>query len=307
MIKSYLYNRVSTLSWLRGLFPIYSRKALIDPITLAGTKKMVWRNQYTDTIKITNAYKENPLELSNLLFLRTREREMMHNRLHKTSDTVKFKNFYTTGSDSKIMGEIESELFNGFDHLKEMLAILEKKKDFDLPVAFASNVIYACEKNGLRNEEMYEKILFPILKKKAQYLHADGIAGTLWALGQYNSKNSDLVAELLKHYEDKKFATDLVYVNNAKLSTESFVTAEGTHGTERESTDEFKNMYFKDHISCLELYDGLKSLSSQSLDSDASKKINEALSNLESRYEITSDSFSYYKQVTESGSSPSTT
>jgi hypothetical protein len=153
------------------------------------------------------------------------------------------------------------------------------------------------EKNGLRNEEMYKKVLFPVLKSKAQYLHADGLAGAIWALGQFNSGDSELIHTLLKHYESKTFGTDLVYVKNLKMSVDAFVSAEGSHTFERNSTTEIKNMYVNGHISCLEFFDGLKKISDQSLNKTTVSRVSEVLGNLKERQPITSDSYTYYKQL----------
>lgn len=307
MFQSYLYNRLKFWPFMRGWFPFYGRKQLLNPVTLqAKGKKIVWRNSYTETFKITSGYADKPVELGNFLFLRTREREMMRNRVERQADTVKYKNFYTTGSDQKMLKKIEEDLDRGLGHLQDLLDVLKHKRDYDIPVAFASNALYALEKNGLRNEEIYKRVLFPILKKKAQYLHADGLAGAIWALGQFNSGDGELVNTLLKHYENKKFGTDVVFVSNVRLSSESFTTAEGVHAMEFESTKEYKDMYFKDHMTCLELYDGLKNLSSQSLSSGASSKISEIMGDLESKQKITSDSHWFYKQLTESPAAVST-
>eukprot|EP00343_Euplotes_focardii_P002476 CAMPEP_0205806778 /NCGR_PEP_ID=MMETSP0205-20121125/10415_1 /ASSEMBLY_ACC=CAM_ASM_000278 /TAXON_ID=36767 /ORGANISM="Euplotes focardii, Strain TN1" /LENGTH=271 /DNA_ID=CAMNT_0053080163 /DNA_START=113 /DNA_END=926 /DNA_ORIENTATION=- len=250
---------------------------------------MVWRNEYQDTLKMTTSYADKPVELGNFLHLRTREREILYNRIHKKADTVKYDNFYTTGGDAKTLKRIEDELDHGFSSLMEILTVIHSKEDFNHPVSFAANALYALEKNGLRNEKMYRKVLYPILKNKAEYLHAEGIAGAIWAISQSQSAKGDLVLELLKNYEEKKFGTDIVYVNNTKFSNETFVSAEGTHGIEFDSTAELTKMYLQDHIVCLELFEGLKNLSNQSLGSEASSRVAEVLTDLESRQKITSD------------------
>lgn len=51
-----------------------------------------------------------------------------------------------------------------------------------MPVAFASNALYILERYGLGNKEDYERVLLPILREKAQYLHSEGVAQTVWAL-----------------------------------------------------------------------------------------------------------------------------
>lgn len=154
---------------------------------------------------------------------------------------------------------------------------------------------------------MYDKVLIPILEEKAEHLHAEGLAGAIWALGQYDSGNSDLVVNLLNHYESKHFGNDIVFVSNTKYSMDSWTTAENTHGFELDSTDDFKKMYFQDHIVCLELYQGLKNLQNQSLSSEASEKVSQVLGDMEERHKITSDSMWYFKQLTENSSTVSTT
>lgn len=297
--NSYVFTRILSIPLLRGFFPFYRAKTIVDPVRVAKGKKLIWRNDFGSTTQITNAYMDRPVELGNLLYMRTREREFIRSRIYRPSESVKGKNPLVSSSHSKYLKVVESELFEGFGHLKTLLEELNETKDLDIPVSFASNTLYSMEKNGLRNEEMYRKIIFPILKAKAQYLHADGLAGAIWALGQYESKDSELISTLLKNYESRTFGTDLVYVKNLKLSMDAFASAEGSHTFERNSTPEIKNLFINGHLACLELYDGLQNLSTQTLDSKTSKRVNEVLGNLKERQSITSDSYSIYKQLRE--------
>lgn len=306
MVGAYLFKRYRLFPFLRGFIPLYTKSQLVSPMEVAAKgKKLVWRNQYDDTLKITSGYADKPVELGNFLFLRTRERNMLHNRIYQKKETVKYDNFYTTGADPKQLLKIESELHHGFESLNELMIIMKEKGQLDFPVSFAANALYALEKNGLRNEKMYESILYPILRNKAQYLHSEGLAGAIWALGQVQSTDADLIVRILDSYNHKKFGTDVVYVNNAALSNESFVSADGSHGMEFDSTKEFSNMYFKDHIVCLELYEGLKNLSSQALDSAANGRVSEVLKDLEEKQNITSDSYWFYKQISGGSATPS--
>jgi len=271
---------------------------MLEPASvLAEDKKMVWRTSYFDTLKISQAYRDKPMELANFLFLRTREREMMKNRIENTKQTVKMANFYSTGSDPKYLGQIDEDLQDAFENLREMLVVLKERRDYNLPIAFACNVLYSLEKNGFRNEEMYEQIIYPLLQEKSEYIHAEGLASSIWALGHIGNADSALVQKLLEQYQNKKFGTEIEFVENTKFSVESFISDKGTHAFENDSTLEFKKLYFKDHITCLELYHGLKNLSSQSLDSGASGMVSEVLSDLESRHQISEDTYGYYKQM----------
>lgn len=298
MILSYLFKRRSLVPFLRGYLPFYTQGQTICPIQAEEDgKQLVWRGHPDEALKITTGYHDKPVELGNFLFLRTREKEMLHTRLNKKAESVKYDNFLTTGSDAKNLAKIEGELQDGFQSLHELFSIIKTTPDFDAPVSFASNALYALEKNGLRDSEIYEDILFPLLKRKAQYLHSDGLAGSIWALGQYQSTDATLIESILQTYEDQKFGTDVVYVDNAPFSNLTFLHGEGKFTLEFESTKDFKKMFFSNHIACLELFEGLKSLSNQTLESSAGGRVGEVLSDLENRQQITSDSYWYYKQI----------
>lgn len=301
MLKTYLFTRPKIPQFLLGFLPFYRSKSLICPVAAAASgKKLVWRNEYESTVKITDAYGDKPSELGTFLFLRTREREMIKNRIDRKAQSVRFNNFYTTGSDTTILKRVEADLHTGFEHLREMLIIMEEKASTNFPVAFAANSLYAMEKNGLRNEEMYKQVLIPILKAKATYLHAEGLAGAIWALGQFDSKENELISDLLDLYHTKTFADKIQYVTNAKFNTEEYFSAEGTLSYEFDSTKEFAKMYYQDHIVCLELYEGLKNLSVQkSLESSTHSKINAVIEDLKTNYRATIDSYSTYKQLSE--------
>jgi hypothetical protein len=59
--------------------------------------------------------------------------------------------------------------------LEKALYVSNEKND--LPVAFASNALYIIERNnGTALRGYYDKIILPILKRKIEYLHAEGIA-----------------------------------------------------------------------------------------------------------------------------------
>lgn len=321
MIKTYFYSRSGFLHFLRGFVPFYRRSELINTCAAATQgKKVVWRNDYTNTLKITEAYVDKPVELGNFLFLRTREWELGHN-VYTNSKSDPSKAFasaknsrpnFLTGGTLYGLYKVEEDLRKGFHHLKEMLSIIRDEDIEKIPVSFASNVLYACEKNGLRNEEMYKRILFPILKNKAQYLHAEGVSCAIWALGQLENVDSDVLKTLIDTYNDRNLGSEIVYVKNARLSSQSFVSAEGSHQYEWDLKYRLKSpkakqhklgqrmtdMYFKDNIVALELYHGLKNLSSKSLGSGVSSKVSEIVGSLESHHGINSDLFSVYKELT---------
>lgn len=307
MVLSYLFGRRAIIHFFKGYVPFYTKGQTICPNAAAKEgKQLVWKNLFEDTLKISNGYADKPVELGNFLHLRTREKEMLHTRIHKTAESVKYDNFLTTGRDTKFLGKIEKELDHGFRSLHELFTIIKTSGTLDFPVSFAANSLYAMEKNGLRDQDAYEEILFPILKKKAQYLHSDGLAGSIWALGQYQCNDSELIERILETYDEKYFGTDVVYVDNAPYSNETFMPSGDCYGYEYHTTKEFSKMFYKNHIGCLELYEGLKSLSNQSLDSSANARVAEVLSDLEERQKITSDSYWFYKQISGGAPAPAT-
>jgi hypothetical protein len=75
----------------------------------------------------------------------------------------------------KSLNHVNDDLKSTIPHLHKLLYITGNNKH-DFPVAFASNALYVLERNGSGNKEDYENILIPILKKKIEYLHAEGVA-----------------------------------------------------------------------------------------------------------------------------------
>jgi hypothetical protein len=108
--NSYVFSRILTIPFLRGLFPFYRAKSLIDPVRVAKGKKIIWRNEFASTMPISNAYMDRPVELGNLLFTRTREREFIRNRIYKPSESVKGNNPIVSSSHKKYLQVIEEEL-----------------------------------------------------------------------------------------------------------------------------------------------------------------------------------------------------
>ena len=73
----------------------------------------------------------------------------------------------------------------------------------NFPVAFASNALYILERNGLGNNEEYERVLLPVLKEKIEYLHSEGVSQTVWALANAEIWDSMIWEGLKKHILSK--------------------------------------------------------------------------------------------------------
>ena len=152
----------------------------------------------TQNYRVGQAFTQQPMDLSNYLFIRTRERLLFENKVKAPQRVNKSGkvNALTDHFSVKSLTNINEDLTSTLPKLQNMLYVLqpqqhnEDEKLTDLPVAFASNALYVLERNGATQREAYEKLLLPILRKKAEYLHAEGVAQTIWALA-----NAELVED----------------------------------------------------------------------------------------------------------------
>ena len=115
-------------------------------------------------------------------------------------------------------------------------ALYVSKGSENLPVAFASNALYVLERNGGGNRDDYEKVLLPILRKKIDYLHGEGVAQAVWALSNAGIWDSEIWDGLKGHIANKTY--DQVYVKNQRWSSGYYTTHTGTeHFFQRELND----------------------------------------------------------------------
>ena len=120
--------------------------------------------------------------MSNYLFIRTRERLLLENKVHAPAKVLKGSTFSLNAATTQsALKELNKDVETNLNHLSKLLFVLTPELN-DLPVAFASNALYVLERNGLTDRENYERLLLPVLKKKIEYLHAEGVAQAVWAL-----------------------------------------------------------------------------------------------------------------------------
>ena len=85
MQQKYVYAYNGVINWIRGVFPWPQKGARV--ISAYSGANLIWRNSYTQAYKVGQAYTQTPLDLSNYLFIRTRERLLLENRV-KTPQRV---------------------------------------------------------------------------------------------------------------------------------------------------------------------------------------------------------------------------
>jgi hypothetical protein len=204
------------------------------------------------------------MDLSNFLFVRTREHMLLQNKVAAPHRVLKRgkPSMLTSGVTAKSLSMCQEELSTALPALVNMLYVLtpaEGKPLPDLPVAFASNVLYVLERNGLGNRDTYSRLLVPVLKQKAEYLHAEGIAQAAWALASAGFTDDAEVWGALKRAALKKEWTNQVVVKNERFSATLFRTQSGSeHIFQSELTEFVDQLFFRDHMNLFEAYNGFK-------------------------------------------------
>lgn len=114
--------------------------------------------------------------------IRTKERLLLENKVYAPQNVLNGgkPNKWTAQVAVKSLEKVREDLAKYLPQLDKLLYVTQQNQD--LPVAFASNALYVLERNGGGNREYYETVLLPVLRKKLQYLHAEGVAQTAWAL-----------------------------------------------------------------------------------------------------------------------------
>lgn len=171
----------------------------------------------TDGYKISLDYEDSPMDLSNYLLVRTRERIVLENKISNPQHVMKSKKLknWQKNTNQAFLLDVRKDITENLVHLERILSV--GKGDEDLPVAFAANALYILERNGAGyTEEDYSKILLPLLKKKIEYLHAEGVAQAVWALSNAGIWDAEIWEGLKKHIAEKNF--DYTVVKNQRWS-----------------------------------------------------------------------------------------
>lgn len=168
---------------------------------------------------------------------------------------------FTDHFSVKSLTNINEDLNSTIPKLQNILYVLQPQqpgdKIRDLPVAFASNALYVLERNGATQRDAYENLLLPILREKAEYLHAEGVAQAIWALANAELvEDVSLWGKLSKVVLEKDFSP--IFVKNERWSATLFSTTTGCeHFFESELSDFADNLFFKDQMNLFEVYNGL--------------------------------------------------
>lgn len=159
--------------------------------------------------------------------------------------------------DQQAFDQISKEVETLGKRLVQVNQILAGKP-IDQPVTFASNIFYGMEMNGRRCEKTYEKLVYPLLQSKVDYLHAEGIASSLFAISRQknvdqNTLNKLLTAASKKNYVELKYGKIDAYTVN-EFSTDEY------NPLNAEVNETIKNLFFKDQFVLCDLHTGLNAL-----------------------------------------------
>ena len=77
MQQKYIYSYNGVFNWIRGLLPLtFGAERRVTPYSHPDVN-FIWRNHFTQAYKVNEAFTQQPLDLSNFLFIRTRERLLL--------------------------------------------------------------------------------------------------------------------------------------------------------------------------------------------------------------------------------------
>ena len=247
MQQKYVYSFNSAFNWFRGLLPVFTRGSVKEVPTYNAGRTVVWRNHVTDNYKVGDGFVQQPLDLSNFLFVRTRENLLLQNKVHNPQKVLKSgKASLFSHVAQKSLASVSDDIKSNLENLQSVLYVLtpsDNGKAADLPVAFATNTLYVLERNGAGSRDSYKSLLIPIIKQKAEYLHAEGLAQAVWALSNAELvDDKDLWATLAKAAESKDFTP--LYVQNGRWTTGAFYTHGGAEHFFQSELNEFADQLF---------------------------------------------------------------
>ena len=176
MQQKFVYAHNGIMQWIKGFNFIPERGAKVVSPFFSPDKTYIWRNKVTDGYKIGMAYKDQPMDLSNYLFIRTRERMLLENKVVAPQTVFKSgkPSSLTRDANKKWLIECKKDLAVGLKDLAKIFYVTQG--EVDLPVAFATNALYVSERNGGFARDDYERLLLPLLRKKIEYLHSEGVS-----------------------------------------------------------------------------------------------------------------------------------
>ena len=110
MQQKYVYAYNGIVNFFRGLIPIPQKGA--RAITAYSGANLIWRNHFTQSYKVGQAYLSQPLDLSNFVFIRTRERLLLENKVNAPQRVMKSgkANKLTVATTERSLNSVNEDL-----------------------------------------------------------------------------------------------------------------------------------------------------------------------------------------------------
>lgn len=125
MQQKYVYAYNGIINFLRGIFPVPQRGSrALNAYT--SSANLIWRNHFTQNYKVGQAYLSQPMDLSNFLFVRTRERLLLENKVNAPQRVMKNgkNNKLTQATTEKSLSHVNEDLLKAIPALQNMLYVL---------------------------------------------------------------------------------------------------------------------------------------------------------------------------------------
>ena len=127
MQQKYAYAYNGLYNWIRGIIWVPPTKAQMITSYGNAAKTLVWRNHYTQAYRVGQAFTQQPMDLSNYLFVRTRERLLFENKVNAPAHVNKSGkvNKLTDHFSKKSLFSINDDLTQTLPQLQNILYVLQ--------------------------------------------------------------------------------------------------------------------------------------------------------------------------------------
>ena len=125
MQQKYVYAYNGIANFFRGILPVPHKGSRV--LSAYSGANLIWRNHFTHSYKIGQAYLSQPLDLSNFLFIRTRERLLLENKVNAPKRVLKSGkiNKLTQHTTEKSLLAVNEDLVKAIPALQNMLYVLQ--------------------------------------------------------------------------------------------------------------------------------------------------------------------------------------
>lgn len=275
-----LFTRNGVMPWIKGAFPAYLFPANTG---LQAGSVNVGRLSIQDTYTVGKAYSDVPLELTNALFLKTRELQLSNARIK----TLKQQ------GDIEYNAEIHKQIDSDLKALDKLVTLLKGKKTIDEPASFAAYTLYLQTYHDYNSSFRAQERIVQLLISKAQYLHQEGVAAAIWACSRMEKVNEELLTVLLDRADFKQ----INYLEPlATFASGGYKRT--THVFESEISQPLQEMFFSDQIIAVECLDGLERLQTRQLSSGLQTRCNELANTIKETFPQIKDKKELYQDFT---------